>query len=221
GFYQGLTGIVTQPVKGAMKEGVLGFIKGTGKGVLGLVFKPTGGLIDFTSATLLAVQRTTQVGELNLMQLRIARYIGNDKVIRPFSLTVASGYAVFIDYNNGELYGKEEYIGHVDLSDDPIKIFIATDKQVMILKKNTFFDKWSCEWSMEMKEVVDKPFLSSSTGAERAVLFPRMEHQGGVFGFGGKKSVKTNFSLNIPDEIKAKKIVALSLQSYSTFAIKL
>ena len=34
---------------GAMKEGVFGFIKGTGKGVLGLVFKPTGGLIDFTS----------------------------------------------------------------------------------------------------------------------------------------------------------------------------
>ncbi|XP_019853628.1 PREDICTED: vacuolar protein sorting-associated protein 13C-like [Amphimedon queenslandica] len=221
GFYQGLTGIVTQPVKGAMKEGVLGFIKGTGKGVLGLVFKPTGGLIDFTSATLLAVQRTTQVGELNLMQLRIARYIGNDKVIRPFSLTVASGYAVFIDYNNGELYGKEEYIGHVDLNDDPIKIFIATDKQVMILRKNTFFDKWSCDWSMEMKEVVDKPFLSSSTGAERAVLFPRMEHQGGVFGFGGKKSVKSNFSLNIPNEIKAKKIVALSLQSYNTFALKL
>ena len=44
-------------VIGAKKEGVLGLIKGTGKGVLGLVFKPTGGLIDFTSATLLAVQR--------------------------------------------------------------------------------------------------------------------------------------------------------------------
>ena len=42
---------------GAMKEGIVGFFKGTGKGVLGLVFKPTGGLIDFTSATLLAVQR--------------------------------------------------------------------------------------------------------------------------------------------------------------------
>ena len=91
----------------------------------------------------------------------------------------------------------------------------------MILKKNTFFDKWSCDWSMEMKELVDEPHLSTSTGADRAVLFPRMEHQGGVFGFGGKKAVKSNFSLNIPDETKARKIVALSLQSYNTFVIKL
>ena len=40
-----------------MKEGLFGFIKGTSKGVLGLVFRPTGGIIDFTSATLLAVQK--------------------------------------------------------------------------------------------------------------------------------------------------------------------
>ena len=71
-----------------------------------------------------------------------------------------------------------------------------------------------------MKEVVDKPFLSSGTGADPAVLFPRMEHQGGVFGFGGKKSVKSNFSQNIPDEIKAKKIVALSLQSPASHSLK-
>ena len=32
-------------------------MKGTGKGVLGLVLRPTGGLIDLTSATLTAVQR--------------------------------------------------------------------------------------------------------------------------------------------------------------------
>lgn len=42
---------------GAKKEGVLGLLKGTGKGVLGLVLRPTGGLIDLTSATLAAVQK--------------------------------------------------------------------------------------------------------------------------------------------------------------------
>ena len=86
----------------------------------------------------------------------------------------------------------------------------------MILKKNTFFDKWSCDWSMTMKEVVDKPVLSTN-----AVLFPIMEQQGGVFGFGGKKSVMSNFSLNVADEDKAKMIAALSLYSYNTFRNKL
>ena len=35
----------------------MGLLKGTGKGVLGLVLRPTGGLIDLTSATFNAVQR--------------------------------------------------------------------------------------------------------------------------------------------------------------------
>ena len=34
-----------------------GFVKGTGKGVLGLVLRPTGGLIDLTSASFNAVQK--------------------------------------------------------------------------------------------------------------------------------------------------------------------
>ena len=42
---------------GAMKGGFLGFLKGTGKGVIGLVLRPTGGLIDFTSTTLSVVQK--------------------------------------------------------------------------------------------------------------------------------------------------------------------
>ena len=46
-----------QILLGAKKEGIVGFFKGTGKGVLGLVFRPTGGIIDFTSATLFALQR--------------------------------------------------------------------------------------------------------------------------------------------------------------------
>ena len=42
---------------GAKKEGLWGLVKGTGKGVLGLVLRPTGGLIDLTSATFNAVQK--------------------------------------------------------------------------------------------------------------------------------------------------------------------
>ena len=53
----GVAGVVTQPISGAQKEGFIGFLKGTSRGILGLVFRPAGGLIDFTSATLSAVQK--------------------------------------------------------------------------------------------------------------------------------------------------------------------
>ncbi|KAK5084156.1 hypothetical protein LTR24_007516 [Lithohypha guttulata] len=40
GFYDGITGLVTQPIKGAQKEGAAGFVKGFAKGAFGLVLKP-------------------------------------------------------------------------------------------------------------------------------------------------------------------------------------
>ena len=73
---EGVTGVVVQPFKGAQlvdqqpyivkltftyigakREGIWGLVKGTGKGMLGLVLRPTGGIIDLTSATFNAVQR--------------------------------------------------------------------------------------------------------------------------------------------------------------------
>jgi len=42
-MFDGFTGIVTQPYRGAQKKGVTGFGTGVGKGVGGLVFKTSAG----------------------------------------------------------------------------------------------------------------------------------------------------------------------------------
>lgn len=44
GFYDGITGLVTQPIAGAKKEGVAGFMKGAAKGMAGVVLKPGAGI---------------------------------------------------------------------------------------------------------------------------------------------------------------------------------
>ena len=43
GFYDGFTGIVTAPVKGAVNDGGAGFAKGLVTGTLGVLFKPGAG----------------------------------------------------------------------------------------------------------------------------------------------------------------------------------
>ena len=43
GWYDGISGLVTQPFNGAKKNGVRGFLEGIGKGVSGLVLKPGAG----------------------------------------------------------------------------------------------------------------------------------------------------------------------------------
>jgi hypothetical protein len=42
-MYDGISGLVTQPITGAMNEGVAGLIKGIGKGIGGVVLKPPAG----------------------------------------------------------------------------------------------------------------------------------------------------------------------------------
>lgn len=44
GFYDGISGLVTQPIRGAEKEGAAGLVKGIGKGVAGLIAKPGAGI---------------------------------------------------------------------------------------------------------------------------------------------------------------------------------
>lgn len=43
GFYDGIAGLVTQPLRGAEKEGAAGLFKGIGKGIAGLILKPGAG----------------------------------------------------------------------------------------------------------------------------------------------------------------------------------
>jgi len=63
GLFFGVTGVVVKPVEGAGAEGVEGFFKGIGKGLLGLLVHPTGGVVDMVSFTLDGVRR------LNLLYL--------------------------------------------------------------------------------------------------------------------------------------------------------
>lgn len=43
GFFDGIAGLVTQPVRGAEKDGPAGFVKGIGKGIGGVIAKPAAG----------------------------------------------------------------------------------------------------------------------------------------------------------------------------------
>ncbi|KAK3939702.1 glycosyltransferase family 28 domain-containing protein [Diplogelasinospora grovesii] len=55
GFYDGLAGLVTQPLKGAEKEGGMGLLKGFGKGLGGLVLKPAAAIWALPAYTMQGV----------------------------------------------------------------------------------------------------------------------------------------------------------------------
>ena len=59
GILQGVSGVFIQPVKGAQKEGLQGFVKGVGKGIVGAAVKPVVGVGDFLSNTVGGAKATT------------------------------------------------------------------------------------------------------------------------------------------------------------------
>ena len=60
GWYDGVTGLVTQPWKGAQKEGASGFLKGIGKGMGGFVTKPGAGACGILGYTMKGVHKEVQ-----------------------------------------------------------------------------------------------------------------------------------------------------------------
>ena len=57
GFYDGISGLVTQPIAGAQKEGFAGFIKGAARGMAGVVLKPGAGVWGIPGYTAKGVYR--------------------------------------------------------------------------------------------------------------------------------------------------------------------
>lgn len=60
GFFDGITGLVTQPLQGAKKEGASGFVKGFGKGIAGLVVKPGAGIYGLPGYAMKGIYKEIQ-----------------------------------------------------------------------------------------------------------------------------------------------------------------
>ncbi|OBR10191.1 Glycosyltransferase family 28 domain-containing protein [Colletotrichum higginsianum IMI 349063] len=71
GMFDGIGGLVTQPLKGAEKEGVPGLIKGFGKGIGGLIFKPASAVWSVPAYTMQGVHATLR----NAFSTSVQNYI--------------------------------------------------------------------------------------------------------------------------------------------------
>ena len=96
GLYHGVTGVVMKPVEGAAQDGVEGFFKGVGKGLVGAVTRPLGGINDMISYTIDGIHHHTQIDE-KVLVLRHPRYIQPDKILRPYNATQSEGELLYIN----------------------------------------------------------------------------------------------------------------------------
>ncbi|KAL3423468.1 glycosyltransferase family 28 domain-containing protein [Phlyctema vagabunda] len=57
GFYDGISGLITQPIRGAEKEGAAGLFKGIGKGIAGVVLKPGAAIWGLPGYTFMGIHK--------------------------------------------------------------------------------------------------------------------------------------------------------------------
>ncbi|KAJ8307900.1 hypothetical protein KUTeg_014547 [Tegillarca granosa] len=140
GVFDGVTGIVRKPVEGAKKEGVEGFFKGVGKGLVGVVTRPTSGVIDFASSSFEGIRRIAEMSD-EVRRLRPPRRFHADHVIRPYNLQEAEGYAILLETEKGR--------------------FAETDERVIYANRGEIFGHWDADWTYTWPEIKDDPKQTS------------------------------------------------------------
>ena len=144
----GIGGLARHPLEGAEKEGALGFVKGVGKGFLGLATKPAIGAFDLASNVAEGVRNTTTVFDSEgLDRVRLTRFIGMDGIVRPYSQREALGQFWLKTCNDGQFFN-EEYIAHLELEGRDMLVLVTYDRILMIRTK-----KLRMEWDVRLTDV--------------------------------------------------------------------
>jgi len=144
----GIGGLARHPLEGAEKEGALGFVKGVGKGFLGLATKPAIGAFDLASNVAEGVRNTTTVfDQEGLDRVRLTRFIGMDGIVRPYAQREALGQFWLKTCDDGK-YFNEDYIAHLELEGRDMMVLITYDRILMIRTK-----KLRMEWEVRLTDV--------------------------------------------------------------------
>jgi hypothetical protein len=90
GFWDGITGLVTQPIMGAKKEGGAGFVKGIGRGIAGVVVKPGAGIYGLPGYAMKGIYKEVQ------------RHFGKSVENYIIAARTAQGWEMFLQIDRDE-----------------------------------------------------------------------------------------------------------------------
>eukprot|EP00727_Mastigamoeba_balamuthi_P014733 m51a1_g9886 hypothetical protein (3388) ;mRNA; f:25606-36846 len=142
GIWRGVFGLVEQPARGAMHEGLDGLIKGVGRGVIGAVVKPAVGMLDFVTRTTEGVRNVTTVADARYCQAgsrrRLPRHVppAAGGAVEPYSRDKAEGCAILSSVCGGKYLEEGSYLWHVQLGER--LVLLASTQRLLLLERGQF-----------------------------------------------------------------------------------
>lgn len=144
----GVGGLARKPLEGAELEGVGGFFKGVGKGLVGLATKPAIGIFDLASNVSEGIKNTTTVFDADgLDRVRLSRFISNDGIVRPYNQRESLGQFWLKQLDNGK-YFNEQYIAHLELPREDVVVMLTYSRIMLVTSK-----KLTTEWDVPLKDI--------------------------------------------------------------------
>ncbi|KAI1134315.1 vacuolar protein sorting-associated protein 13 [Hypoxylon sp. FL0543] len=144
----GLGGVARKPLEGAEQEGAVGFLKGVGKGFIGLATKPAVGVFDLASNVSEGIRNTTTVFDgSELDRVRLTRFIPADGIVRPYNQREALGQSWLKQVDDGK-YFNEDYIAHLELPREDMVVMVTFSRILLIRSR-----KLTTEWDIPLKDV--------------------------------------------------------------------
>ncbi|KAL3354105.1 hypothetical protein AABB24_018653 [Solanum stoloniferum] len=133
-FFEGLTGLLQSPIKGAERHGLPGVLSGIALGVTGLVARPAASILDITGKTAQSIRNRSKLHNLgsHRFRVRLPRHLNRELPLRPYSWEEAIGVSVL-----------REAEDHVKLKDETLvvckalrhdgKFVILTERLILIV----------------------------------------------------------------------------------------
>ncbi|XP_063238425.1 intermembrane lipid transfer protein VPS13A-like [Bacillus rossius redtenbacheri] len=171
GVALGLSGILAKPVVGVHQEGVEGFFKGTGKGLMGLMTKQTGGVADCVGTALDTVKRACELGEDVVMRNRLPRFVNPYMGVQPFSAYEATGMHLLNTLSKGHYADTDLYWTHAALSPEGKVAVLVSLQHVFLVEKCRLWGPWEVEWCVRTDDVMAVPHIDG----EKLVLRVRQD----------------------------------------------
>ena len=196
GVFDGVTGVALKPIEGAKEEGVGGFFKGVGKGVVGLVARPTGGIVDFASGTFDSVKRVTEVTQ-EISRVRPPRFLNPDGVVRYFDLKSANGSKYLRELEKGKYAETDLYVAHEVIEAADRSVFLVSNKRLLYIVYQPVLGQWAVDWEFTFSEITGPPPVEKDTFSDTWYLIIRPKEEKrkvlGLFGgVTGKKITMAN-----------------------------
>ncbi|XP_028969113.1 vacuolar protein sorting-associated protein 13 [Galendromus occidentalis] len=173
GFYDGVTGVVTKPLEGAREDGIGGFMKGMGKGLIGIVARPASGVVDFASGTFASVKRATELEEVAL-PVRPPRLVRDNGIVQPYNRMEAEGHQLLQEVENGKYAATDAYFTHLSVCSDGRNFVIITSHRILFVEKGDIFGHWKCEWEYMWEQI--RPPMACSEGVKVLLKEPKRKN---------------------------------------------